>query len=92
MACVIPFPAQPARPATARRAQQLEWIKAYAALTWTGASEAPPAPAPREEEILTLLRRIERILSQLDVPGGAGRTSGSAGTPAMPPELTLTMG
>lgn len=68
---LIPFPA--ARP-TDRQALLIERIRALAAATWDDPAAsrppdvAPPATRHREDEILQLLRRIDRRLAKL----GAG--------------------
>lgn len=66
-ACVIPFPAR--RP-TDRQAQ-IDLIRAFVAQSWAD-PEAPrrppvdgPAPGLREDEILKLLRRIDRRLAKM---------------------------
>ncbi len=65
---VIPFSPTRRPPA---KPEWVERIRAYAMQTWTaptapgGLPVAPAVPAPREEEILQLLRRIDRRLARL---------------------------
>lgn len=71
MACVIPFPAR----RTSDKQALIDLIRTYAAQSWSdpAAPQSPPIAPPaarREEEILKLLRRIDRRLAHLGVPHG----------------------
>jgi hypothetical protein len=72
MACVIPFPT---RPPTDRKQALIDLIRAYAAQSWADPAAAPSPPiappaAHREDEILKLLRRIDRRLARLGAVSG----------------------
>jgi hypothetical protein len=71
-ACVIPFPT---RPPTDRKQALIDLIRDCAMQSWSDPAAAPSPPiappaAHREDEILKLLRRIDRRLARLGAVSG----------------------